>query len=131
MKEIFNHTNILDVINDIPEGIHTYYNKKYRRFEYHYEDDLGSNILIKAPCSYEMKREFLNTFYSLLNKQEYNVAKSYPFKRGYFDYLKEVGLYEIYEEAEYLTKVKKVLVWMIKNNIPMGSKPICIDCRYL
>ena len=131
MMTVFQTNNIFDLLNNVPDGIHVYYNKRFKRFQYHYESDLSGGNLIKAPCTYEMKREFMKNFYALLNEEEYNIARSYPFRKGYFSYLKEVGLYEIYEEAERLTKVKNLLVWMIKNNIPFYGSCPDIDCRYL
>jgi hypothetical protein len=128
---VFQSYNIFDLLNSVPDGIHVYYNKRFKRFQYHYESDLSSENLIKTPCTYEMKREFMKNFYALLSEEEYNVAKSYPFRKGYFSYLKEVGLYEIYEEAERLTKEKNLLVWMIKNNISFFGSCPDIDCRYL
>ena len=131
MTTVFETNDLFALMNDVPDGIHVYYNKRFKRFQYHYESNLDSDNLIKAPCTYEMKREFMKTFYSLLTQAEYDLARSYPFKKGYFSYLKEIGLYEIYEEAETLTKEKNLLIWLIKNNIPFWGKNLDIDGRYL
>ena len=131
MITINSNTNIFSLINEIPEGIHTYYNKRYRRFEYHYESDIGKGNLIKAPCAYEMKADFKAVFYANLTGEQAEIARSYPFRRGYFKYLKEEGLYEIYAEAEYYVKLKAIIVWFIKNDICFPKNDIDIDCRYL
>jgi hypothetical protein len=131
MITINSNTNIFSLINEIPEGIHTYYNKRYRRFEYHYESDIDNGNLIKTPCAYEMKADFKATFYANLTEEQAKIARSYPFRRGYFDYLKEEGLYEIYAEAEYYVKLKAIIVWFIKNNICFPRNNIDVDCRYL
>lgn len=123
--------SFINLVNEIPEGIHTYYNKRHRRFEYHYENDIDNDNLIKTPCSYEMRAEIKATFYASLDEAQKEIARSYPFKRGYFDYLKEVGLYEIYEEAELRAKLKALIVWYIKNDIRISVKDINVDCRYL
>ena len=89
MITINSDANLLSLINEIPEGIHTYYNKRYRRFEYHYESDIDNSDLIKTPCAYEMKASFKAVFYANLTEEQAEIARSYPFRRGYFDYLKE------------------------------------------
>lgn len=122
---------IYELINNDPAGIHAYYNKRDRRFEYHYESDLDSDYLIKTPCSYEMKHEIKMEFYSLLSKKQYVIATSYPFRKGYFSYLREIGLYELYMQAEDTVKEITLLIWIIKNHISFDEKCFDIDCSYL
>ena len=133
MKTFNSHINesIFDIINKVPEGIHVYYNKRCKRFECHYESDLDSDNLIKTPCAYEMNGAFKQEFYRLLTEDEYELATSYPFKRGYFDYLREIGLYEVYETAQYNAKVKALTVWFIKHNISFPTNGIDVDLRYI
>ena len=57
-----------------------------------------------------MKCDFWAKFYSLLNEEQYDLAQSYPYKKGYFNYLREIGLYEIYEEVCDIGKRGNVLV---------------------
>ena len=117
MNSINNGFDFYEILNYVPEGIHTYYNKKRRCLEYHNKSNLVSKNLIKAPCVYEMKCDFWAKFYSLLNEEQYDLAQSYPYKKGYFNYLREIGLYEIYEEAELLVKEEAVRSWIEKNEI--------------
>ena len=131
MYTIDSYETILSLINEIPEGIHTYYNKRCRRFEYHYESDIDNSNLIKTPCLYEMKANIKAVFYANLTEEQAKIARSYPFRRGYFDYLKAEGLYEIYAEAEYYVKLKAIIVWFVKYDICFPRYEIDIDCRYL
>lgn len=131
MDTIIANANFLSLINEIPEGIHVYYNKRYRRFEYHYSGTIQSPNLIKTPCAYEMKGYFMEFFKKHLNDQQRDIAESYPFKRGYFDYLREMGLYDFYEESKMQAKANALTLWFIKHNIPLVTKDIDIDCRYL
>lgn len=131
MSTINSYENVLSLINEIPEGIHVYYNKRCKRFEYHYESDIYDSNLIKTPCAYEMKVDFKAAFLARLDESQYEKACSYPYRRGYFQYLKEEGLYEIYSEAEYYVKLKAITLWFIKNNICFPKNDIDVDCRYL
>lgn len=122
---------ILDLINEVPEGIHTYYNKAKMRFEYHYSDTTRDDNLILTPCIYECRGAIWNEFYSLLTAEEYDLAKSYPFRRGYCEYLKEIGLYETLQEAETIAKSKVMDKWLRNNNIVVNANNLYIDCSCL
>ena len=131
MISIICNEDVFNLINEIPDGIHTYYNKKHKRFEYHYESNIDSDNLSMAPCAYEMKPQFWREFYNLLSKEDLRIAKCCPFGQGYFDYLKQVGLYETYQMAEYKAKLKALMIWFLKNDISLPENGIDIDCRYL
>lgn len=113
-----NNYEFFEFINRVPEGLHTYYNRRYDRFESHYTSQ-GDRMhdLSKAPCLYYLKSQIWDKFYSLLSEEEYEIATSYPYKRGYFNYLKETGLFEIYEAAEEIVAFKALSDWLTVNNL--------------
>ena len=111
--------NCLNIINRVPEGTHTYYDKRHHIFVTRSSDNYESRNIILAPCSYYMKSQIWREFYLLLTEEQYELAKSYPYRKGVFDYLKEIGLYEIYRQAEENVEIKELTAWLIKNDIDL------------
>lgn len=58
--------------------------------------------LILAPCTYtrEFKSEVWKEFRNMLSEEERAIADSYPYRRGYFNYLEEEGLIDTYYAAK-------------------------------
>ena len=131
MLTINTYENILcsGVINRNPNVIQVYYNTSRQQFEYHFEAEADNSSLILTPCLYSMKSAIWEEFYSMINETEYNLAQSYPYKRGFFDYLKEVGLYETFKAAENNVAIKAFERWLTVYNITL--RDIDIDCSYI
>jgi hypothetical protein len=109
--------NCLILINNVPEGTHVYYDKRRKVFVIRKSSNYESCNIILAPCSYLMKNLIWEEFYALLNEEELEIANSYPYRRGFFDYLKETGLYETYLQAEENVITKEFDSWVVQNNI--------------
>jgi hypothetical protein len=114
-----NNTDFSELVNTVPEGLHLFYNRRYDRFEYHYDNGVVNRDLSKAPCVYYMKSQIWEEFYSLLSEEEYDIACSYPYRRGYFNHLKGTGLFEVYELARQNVINKAVTDWLQANNISL------------
>lgn len=123
--------SLTNLFNEIADGINVYYNKTKMRFEYHYGEGSRDDSLVLLPYVQEVWDSSWDEFYSLLTKEEYDRAKSYPFRRGYFDYLREIGLYETFKEAEEKAKLKFMEKWLNDNNIVVDANNLDIDCSYL
>ena len=107
----------MNLINEVPEGLHMYYDKNSHTFELYEFDSISDPNLILTPCAYLMKSAIWKEFYSMLTPEEYTIAKSYPYRRGFFDYLRETGLYGIYEEASMTVIVREFQKWLTIHNI--------------
>lgn len=107
------------LLNQVPEGIHTYYNVSKRRFENHKSPFKSNQNLVLAPCTYNMNGKIWKEFYSSLNDKELELTQSYPYKRGFIGYLKEIGLYDRYELARERVIEREFLNWAQTHNIDL------------
>lgn len=117
---------LLEITNNSLELYHSYYNTKTNCFELYWDDSVEKPYLIITPCIYNMKGDMWREFYSLLDEEQTELARSYPFKRGYMDYLREIGLYDTLKVAEENVTVKAWETWLAKNKIDV-SEGIVID----
>lgn len=124
------NTIYFDLLNRIPEGIHVFYRPSSNRFEYHYNDRSVDDELIMTPCLYEMEYAVRKEFYSSLSEAEYDLVRRYPFRKGFFDYLKEIGLRDTYNEVESIVALKIVKAWLEEHHINI-SRGYDIDASYI
>lgn len=90
-----------------------YYNPHTNTFSYEmqYELDDVDHDLIEAPYMENFKWLIRKKFREILNKEELQLVDSYTEKRGFFGFLREVGLIELYEQAEELVKGDIIEIW--------------------
>lgn len=107
----------MNLINNVPGGLHMCYNKRSHKFNPYKINSISNPNLVVNPCAYLMKSAIWKEFYAMLTPEEYALAKSYPYRRGFFDYLRETGLDGIYEEARMIVIVREFQKWLTINNI--------------
>lgn len=107
----------MGLINKEYDGYHMYYDKFTRRFEPYESAFMPYSNLILTPCEYKMTQAIWKEFYAILTPEEYDLANSYPYKRGFFGYLHETGLFDRYEEARITVTVNAFQKWLFENNI--------------
>ena len=122
--------NLIELTNNVPEGMITYYNTVTRDFEIYYDDEYEpeyDDYLVIVPCSYYLKGESRKRFRDSLNDEERELANSYYEKRGYISYLKEVGLYERLVDAEYDALIDAWERWIIVNKYDASNGVVVED----
>lgn len=115
--ELYEKIEFMGLINRECNGYHMYYNKNTDRFEPYNSAFMPYSNLILTPCEYKMKQAIWKEFYAILTPEEYTIANSFPFKRGFFDYLRETGLIGRYEEAHITVIVRIFQKWLLDNSI--------------
>lgn len=115
--EFYNKIIELALLNEVPEGAHMYYNEVTEDFELHSLDAMRNPNLILTPCEYHMKGEIWRVFYAMLDPEQFIIAKSYPYRRGFFEYLRETGLDGIYELARMIVVIRRFKRWLYVNDI--------------
>ena len=129
MKTVNLYSTITEhsLVNQQAEGLHTYYNKKTNAFVIlKAGKKVPSHILI-VPNMSCYKSEIWRTFYSLLTEEELDVVNDYPYRRGFFEYLRETGLISNYYEAEEIVTVKVFKRWLEKNSINIDWETVRFD----
>ena len=82
--------------------------------------------LIEAPCVYRYQNIIWKMFREMLSEEQCIVADSYPFKHGYFKYLQEEGLIEIYYEAKNSVLIDVCTDWIEINNLELSLDDIVL-----
>ena len=117
----FVEENLYELTNMSIDGLHTYYNRVTHHFVICEDCDVEYDDLVIAPCSYHVTYEGRKLFYDSLSDEDRVKARSYPFKRGYMDYLREIGLYDHLVECEYTAVLNEWKRWIKKNSFDISQ----------
>ena len=117
--------------NDSIQYLNYYFSKKDNCFYALTEEDATIRMdvesdLIEAPCIYRYQNKIWERFRKMLSEEQLIVADSYPFKHGYFKYLQEEGLIEIYNEAKNSVTRDVCANWIKINNLELSLDDIVL-----
>lgn len=84
------------------------------------EDNIGDD-LIMTPYKESYRSEVWNLFWESLCEEEYALAKSFDENHGFFDFLKENGLYGYFCEAEAVVGTAALEAWACGHKIDLET----------
>ena len=117
-----------ELINSSCEELEIYYSITDKCFyalnEEEAEED--EDNLIKAPCVYHYQSSIWKRFREMLTEEERIIADSYPYRRGYFNYLHEEGLIDTYYEAKESVARDVCAHWLKVNNLNLTLNNITL-----
>lgn len=114
------------LVNHVGVEIETYYDPVKGTFEVYDPDSSWKengytkkefSRFILLPYDDEYSRAAWKPFYERLTEEETELAQSYPYRRGYFGYLRETGLIYIYEAAKDDVAADVIAAWEKSNGI--------------
>ncbi len=117
--------------NDSIQYMNYYFSVKEKCFYALTEEDASIRMsvdsgFIEAPCVYRYQNIIWKRFREMLSEEQCIVADSYPFKHGYFKYLQEEGLIEIYYEAKNSVLIDVCTDWIEINNLELSLDDIVL-----
>ena len=70
-----------------------------------------------TPSTYEVEYYAHKIFDEILTDEEREIVDSYPYRKGFFRYLRETGIYETYRVAQERAAVFVAKKWAEENNL--------------
>lgn len=114
------------LVNTVGIDIVTYYDPKHNVFRHvNHSVSLRKNGItskefdsyVALPYDTNYNKSAWGKFYELLSEDQLILATSYPYRKGYFNYLRETGLIDYYEEARELIAQDVISTWEFYHDI--------------
>lgn len=107
----------------------TYYNTKTKKFvilDSFELEEYDEDSLLVTPYFDEATIYADRIFYNSITENEREMIKKRPSNIRFFDYLKEIGLYYAYQEAEIQSAVYYFKEWCFKHHIPFTKASLTV-----
>lgn len=108
--------SVFEVINSVDSGYRSFYDTVEKEFLVS-DEELLEPRYIKVPFASQARSAAWKLFYDSLDEDELAIANDYPYRRGFFDYMRETGLIVKFYDAEQTAITAMFESWVKKNNI--------------
>lgn len=124
----YNTFNEKNLLNRAGNELVVYYDTKHKLFTTRsYDACRVPKHFVQTPYAEEAKRPGMKMFWQMLDDEHRSLAESFEEKRGFFQFMRETGLIDYYDEAFAQVAEEIICDWERENHLKLDWDNINVE----